>query len=162
MIPAIATVPAALFASEQPAGKVIVTKPLAVDAVVALQPAKLPPKVTVGEAGIPVHVAGNVTVMVLPAESAPPVEAAKPTVHVAVARALVRDPAKVMEVGLVVFSARVCATHGCDELRDAVDVPDGPGLPCSAGAVVALASASFVPPPDRDSAEYSMVVAAPP
>ena len=128
--PAIAIVPDAPFARVHPAGSVTVTTPLAVEAVVALQPLKLPPNVMDGEAGIPVHVAdGKAIATVFPAESEPVEVAVKPTVHVESADAFVRDPLNVMEVGPVVRSATVCAIHGCEAPSDAVDVPVEPTLP---------------------------------
>jgi hypothetical protein len=144
VMPAIAIVPAALLASVHPPGSVTVTTPLAVDAVVALQPLKLPPNVTAGDAGIPVHVAeGKVIATVFPAEREPFDVAVKPTVHVESADAFVREPLNVIEVGPVVRSATVCAIHGCDALSDAVDVPVEPMLACSDGAAAPAPSPSF-------------------
>jgi hypothetical protein len=144
VMPAIAIVPAALFARVQPPGSVTVTTPLAAEAVVALQPLKLPPKVTDGEAGIPVHVAdGKVMVTVFPAVSAPVEVAVKPTVHVDDAEAVAREPAKVTEPGPVVRSASVCAIHGCEEPSEAVEVPVDPIVDCSAVAATPAPSPSF-------------------
>jgi hypothetical protein len=100
VIPAIATVPDALFASVQPEGSVIVTTLLDVEPVApAPQPAKLPPNVTAGEAGMPeAKPLSKVTVTVSPAASAPVADAVKPAVHVERAPAFVRLPAKVTAV----------------------------------------------------------------
>jgi hypothetical protein len=102
VIPAIATVPDALFASVQPDGRVIVTTPLEVEPVApAPQPEKLPPNVTDGDAGMPVQVPGNVTVTVSPVLKEPVAVAVKPAVQVATAPAFVRLPAKLIAVGVV-------------------------------------------------------------
>jgi hypothetical protein len=102
VMPAIATVPEALLASVQPEGRVIVTTLPEVEPVApAPQPEKLPPKVTAGEAGMPLQVPGNVTVTASPALSEPLAVAVKPAVHVATALAFVRVPAKLIAVGVV-------------------------------------------------------------
>lgn len=84
MTPAIATVPAAAFASVQPAGSVTVTTLLDVEPVApAPQPLKLPPNVIDGEAGRPDEKPlSNVIVSTSPAASEPEAVAVKPTVHV--------------------------------------------------------------------------------
>jgi len=161
VIPAIAIVPAALFARVQPAGRVTVTTPLAAVAAVELQPAKLPPNVTVGDAGMPVHVFGNVIVTVSPAVRAPDADAVKPAVHVDDASAFVRDPAKVTELGPIVLSATVCAIQACDELSVAVDAPVVPMLAWSDGAIAAAESDSFETGFAFEAADQSFVVAAP-
>src|ERR687891_1361902 len=84
-MPAIATEPVALLASEQPLGRVMVTTLLDLEPVApALQPEKLPAKVTEGEAGMPPAKAGSkVTVTVSPAARAPLEEAVNCSVQVA-------------------------------------------------------------------------------
>jgi hypothetical protein len=145
VMPAIAIVPAALLAREQPAGSVTVTTPEAVEPVVAPQPLKLPPNVTEGDAGIPVQVAdGNVIVTVLPADSEPDAVVVKPTVQVEDADAVVREPENVTAVGPVVFSASVWAIHGCEEPSEAVDVPVEPMLDCNVVAPAPAPSPSLL------------------
>src|SRR3954467_3443785 len=101
VIPVIATEPVALAASVQPAGSVIVTTLLAFAPVApAAQPAKLPPNVTAGEAGIPAaNAAAKVTVTVLPATRAPVDVAVNVSVQVVDAPYVVDAPANAMEVG---------------------------------------------------------------
>jgi hypothetical protein len=118
VIPPIASVPAALFASEHPDGSVIVTTLLDFTPVVALQPEKLPPNVTEGDAGMPVAKAdGKVTVTVLPVVSAPAEEAVKPSVQVVFAPYTCEAPLKVTEVG------EFEVTETCGELEMVVSVP---------------------------------------
>jgi hypothetical protein len=98
----IAMVPAALLARVQPAGSVTVMTVPAVDPVApAAQPANAPPKVTAGEAGMPVHPAAKVTTTWSPAASEPVAVAVKPAVHFEIDPAFVRVPAKEMAVGVV-------------------------------------------------------------
>jgi hypothetical protein len=161
-MPGIAIVPAALFASVQPAGSVTVTTEPAVEPVAPdAHPAKLPPNVTAGDAGMPVHVAGKVIVTVAPAASAPVDVAVKPTVHVERAFAFVRDPANVTDVGPIVRSATVWAIQGCEAPSGAVEVPVVPTLACSDGAATAAVSDSFETGFAFEAVVKSFVVAVP-
>jgi hypothetical protein len=91
--PAIATVPAAPFASVHPDGSVTVTTLLEVEPVApAPQPLKLPPKVIAGDAGRPDEKPlSKVIVRRSPGASEPVAEAVKPTVYV-VDAAYVEEP----------------------------------------------------------------------
>src|SRR5438045_1439905 len=113
VIPAIATVPLALLASEQPLGSVMVTVLLDFTPVApAPQPEKLPPNVTEGELGMPLAKAGsNVTVTVFPWDRAPVEEVVKPTVQVVVLPYTCDPPEKVTEE-----TPPFTVTVGCAEM----------------------------------------------
>jgi hypothetical protein len=110
VIPSIVTVPAALLASAQVLGRVIVTVwPTTLVLGLVQVPVKLPPRVIAGlvRAG---NAGSKVTVIVLPALRVPVLLVVKPTAHEAVAAAVCGVPVKetaVTEVGAAMFWSRV-------------------------------------------------------
>jgi hypothetical protein len=96
----IATLAAVLAPSEQPAGSVIVTTLLAVDAAGEEHVPVKPLSVTVGVAAIPdAKAAGNVTVTVFAAAKAPVDVAVNASVHVVLAPYVSEPAEKETEVG---------------------------------------------------------------
>src|SRR5437016_3869926 len=100
VIPAIVNVAAVFAGSEHPPANVIVTTCPAVEPAAAQLLAKPMGSVIVGVGGI-TNPAGNATVTVSPATSAPVELDVKPTVHVDVAPAVCGDPPNVTSVTAV-------------------------------------------------------------